>query len=490
MFRPEKDSVSLDMKPLAIAEGTEDYSLLFKELFCIAAQELATLIQQPLEKIGVLFEGIMATGTVRKPARKWIFNKVVAQNNLNDNVEVHIEAAEKGKANIIFGRGQLLFVVRHADRADSIQMQASGYRFASISNVIDTLARSMEVTKEELLPYLENFQRYSEEDRLLEPGIHLAFFALRPLFHRGFQVLVRQTAKNLLPTQKLPWSRIEKSHFELFSQMDNWTITMCCERLRDQFFGSSEKEVQLAEELLVGITTLAQQIEKPFFQEARLIARPFKIPCQVSSTSHGLEFAVAFAFRIVVDAHQYSTVNQNFIFAPSRFFLCQQHVYKNSPDNAAFARRMHRELAALAQNINCKDVQSDGSSPRRSFNPLPYFHLDFVRSQAASPSGKRKYSLSARPSLSIGSEQNKGTSEKEESKKNSNSSFGGIHVSNEITIDVSDADMEAICPDFEVPSLGVRTEAGVAIMESETFADQLMALTIAEKRHPRPEGGF
>ena len=478
------------MDTLAITDGTEDYSLLFKELFCIAAQELATLIQQPLDKIGVLFDGIMATGTVRKPVRRWLFSKDVRQNQLNHNIEDHIQAAEIGKANIIFGRGQLLFVVRRVDRLDSTQLQASGYRFASISNVIDTLARSMEVTKEELLPFLEDLQRCSDEDRLLEPGIHLAFFALRPLFHRGFEVLVRQAAKNLLPTQKLPWSRIEKSHAEIFRQMDNWTVAMCCERLHDQFFGSGKTEVQLAEELLVGITILAQQIEKPFFQEARLTARPFRVPCQISSTSHGPDYAFIFAFRIIVDAHQYSTINQNFIFAPSRFFLCQQHVYKDSPDHAAFARRMHRELAALAQNINQRDEQSVSSSPRRSFNPLPYFRLDFVRSRAASPCAKRKCSLSVRPSLSIGSEQEKYTSEKDAAKRSPNSTFGGIHVSNEITIDVSDADTEAICSDFEIPRLGVRTEAGVAIIESETFADQLMALTIAEKRHRGPEGGF
>lgn len=490
LLRPEQGSTSLDIKLLATVDGTEDYSLLFKELFCIAAQELATAIQQPLEKIGGLFDGIVATGTVHKTIQRWGFNKVATRNDLNNNLDEYIEAAEKGKSNVIFGRGQLLFVVRRVDRADSAQMQASGYRFASISNVIDTLARSMEVTAEELLPHLVNLQRYSVEERLLQPGIHLACFALRPLFHRGFEVLVRQEAKNLLPTRVLPWSRIEKSHMELLNQMDNLTVAMCCERLHDQSLGSNEKDVQLAEELLVGITTLAQQIEKPFFQEARLTARPFKVPCQGPSTNHTLDYALIFAFRIVVDAHQYSTINQSFMFAPSRFFLCQQHVYNNSPDHAAFTRRMHRELAALAENIDQIDVQSVSSCPRRSFNPLPYFRLDFFRSEGTSTPSKEKSPLSTRPSLGIGAAEDKCASEKLPVKRNPNSTFGGIHVSNEITIDVIDADLEEICPDFETPKLGVRTEAGVATMESETFADQLMALTIAERRHPRQDREF
>lgn len=478
------------MKSFTSAESSEDYSSLFKELFCLAAQDLATLVQQPLEKMGILFEGIMNTGTVRKAARRYDFRKFTPRNNLNDSLEDHIEAAEKGRANIVFGRGQLLFVVRRVNRADSIQIQALGYRFASITNVIETLACSMQVTKEELLPYLENIQKHAGKERNWDPGVHVACFALRPLFHRGFDVAVRQDARNILPTYPLPLSRLERSHNDILNHMDNWTVVMCRDWLRDKSLSSNGKDLQFYSQLLECITKLAKQIENPFFHEARLVARPFNVPCRVSSTSHALDHALVIAFRTIVDAHQHTLINESFVFAPSSFFLCQQHVYSNSPDHAAFARRIHRELAELTQNIDRKDGQSVKSSPRKSFQCIPLVRLDFMRRDGASSAAGRRFSLSGRPSLSTARYQGKRASRRESMIASLNSAFGGILVSNEIRIDVSDAEREGNSLDIETAELGVRTEVGVAVLEHETFADQLMALTTAERRHAPFEDDF
>lgn len=478
------------MKSFTAAESSEDYFSLFKELFCVAAQDLATLIQQPLEDIGVLFEGIMHTGTVRKGARRCNFFKFTTRNNLDDSLEDHIEAAEKGRANIGFGRGQLLFVVRRVTRANSTHIQALGYRFASIANVIETLARSMQVTKEELLPYLETLQKHAEKERILEPGVHVACFALRPLVHRGFEVAVRQDARNLLPTCSLALSQLERPHTDILNHMDNWTVDMCCNWLHYKSLSSNENEPQFYRHLLECITELAQQIKQPFFNEARLIARPFKIPCRVPGASHVLDYAHVITFRTIVDAHQYTSINKTFLFTPSRFFVCQQHVYRNSPGHAAFAGTIHRELAALAQNIDRKDVQSGNSSLRKSSQCLPDVHLDFMQLEIPSPSTIKGFSFPGRPSYSLGRRQGKWFDKRAIMVASPNFYFGGIHVSNEISIDITEAEREVISPDIELASLGVRTEAGVADLEPETFADQLMALTIAERRHTRSEHAY
>lgn len=478
------------MKSFATAESSEDYSSLFKELFCVAAQDLATLIQEPLENVGVLFEGIMNTGTVHKAARKYFFRKLTPQNNLNDTLEDHIEAAEKGRANIIFGRGQLLFVVRRVSRADSINIQAMGYRFAYIANVIETLARSMQVTKEELLPYIENLQKHAGNERVLDPGVHVACFALRPTFQRGFEVAVRRDARNLLPTCPLPESRLERSHIDILNHMDNWTIAMCCKWLRDKSLSSDEEELQFHCQLLECITKLAKQIEKPFFHEARLVAQPFKVPCRVSDASLDLNYALVIAFRTIVDTHLYTTINESFMFAPSSFFLCQQHVYRKSPDHAAFARRIHRELAALAQNIDRRDEQSVNSSSRKSSQCVPLVRLNSVHPGNESLSAPKKVYFPGRQLLGIARSQGKCVDGRDSMTAGLNSAFGGIHVSNEIRIDVSDTRNGETSQEIEMTSLGVHSEAGVAVVEPETFADQLMALTTAEKRHARSEIDF
>lgn len=475
-----------DMKSFTTIECSEDYSSLFKELFCVAAQDLAILIQQPLENIGVLFEGIMNTGTVRKVARRYIFRKSTARNNLDDCLEDQIEATEKGRANIYFGRGQLLFVVRRVSRADSTHIQSIGYRFASILNVLETLARSMQVTREELLPYLENLQKYAGNERILEPGVHVACFALRPLFQRGFEVAVRQDARNLLPTNPLPLSRLERSHTDILNHMDNWTVAMCCDWLRVRSLSSTATELQFYRQLLECITKLAEQIEKPFFHEARLIAQPFKIPCRVSSASDVLDHALVITFRTIVDAYQYTTINESFMFAPCRFFLCQQHVYRNSPDHAAFARRIHRELAALAH----KDERSANSTPRKSVQRFPLAHRDFERLESASTSADKGWFFPGRPSGSMTRGQGNYLDRRDSMISGQNFSFGGIHVSNEITIDVSDAERGATSSDIDIASMGVRSEAGVAVLDPETFADQLMTLTTAERRLTQPENDY
>lgn len=448
------------------------------------------MIQQPLENIGVLFEGILHTGTVRKAARRYNFFKFTTRNNLDDSLEDHIEAAEKGRANIIFGGGQLLFVVRRVTRTNSEHIQALGYRFASITNVVETLARSMQVTKEELLPYLENLQKHAGNERILEPGVHVACFALRPHYHRGFEVAVRQDARNLLPAYPLALSQLERSHTDILNHMDNWTVDMCCDWLHYKSFSSNQNEPQFYLHLLQCIAKLARQIEQPFFNEARLIARPFKIPCRVPSASHVLDYAQVITFRTIVDAHQYTSINESFLFTPSRFFVCQQHVYRNSPGHAAFAGRIHRELAALAQNIDRKDEQSGNSSLRKSSHCLPDVHLDLVQLENPCPSVRKGFSFSGRSSSSRSRRQSKWLDKREVMVASPNFYFGGIHVSNEISIDVTEAEREANSPDIELASLGVRTEAGVADLEHETFADQLMALTIAERRHTRSEHTF
>lgn len=472
------------MRSFTTIECSEDYASLFKELFCVAAQDLANLIQQPLENIGVLFEGIMTTGTVRKVARRYNFRKSTPRNNFDGGLEDQIEAAEKGRANIYFGRGQLLFVVRRVSRADSTHIQSMGYRFASMLNVLETLARSMQVTREELLPYLENLQKYAGNERILEPGVHVACFALRPLFQRGFEVAVRRDARNLLPTNPLPLSRLERSHTDILNHMDNWTVAMCCDWLRVK--SSTATEQPFYRQFLECITKLAEQIEKPFFLEARLIAQPFKIPCRMSSASVALHHARVITFRTIVDAYHRTTINESFMFAPCRFFLCQQHVYRNSPDHAAFARRIHRELAALAH----KDDRSANSTPRKSVQHPPLAHPEYDRLESASTSANKGWFFPGRPSGSMTRGQGNYFDRRDSVISGQNLSFGGINVSREIIIDVSDTERGAPSCDIDMASMGVRSEAGVAVLDPETFADQLMTLTTAERRLTQPENDY
>ena len=467
---PDKVKTSLD--------GTEDYSQAFKELFCIAACDLASLIQEPLEHIGVLYDEIISTGTVRMGTKATLLSRTSGASILND--------VERGRTGTTFGRGQLLFVVRHTNKLESAHLQAVGFRFAAVPNVIEHLARSMQVTADELSPRLDSMRSYSTPPQILEPGVHLACFALRPLFQRGFDVLVCKGAKNLLPTMSLPIPELSRWHMDFIRRMDDWTVASCLEWLRKTQF-SRKEEQHFAGSLFDGITALADQIENPFFQEARLTARPLRAPCRSPSGSQAMDEAMIVGFRVITDVYQSRALNRRFEFTPSRFFLCQQHVYKNSPDHEIFARRIHREFAAV---VDRKDA-GNGLNPRHSSHGSKLYHPEMVSHMAASPqtpTSRWKWPFPSRdpsPNRVKGDNSSEKNLVEVQSEVPSNPPFGGIHVSNEVTIDVSEVRHGDGSPDIEMKNLGVYSEAGVAPIEKETFVDELMSLTIGERRQQR-----
>ena len=455
-------------------DGKEEYSQAFKELFCVAASDLAAMVQKPLEDLGVLYEEIMSTGTIRRSAKAHIFRRAAKSGVPHD--------IERGMTSMIAGRGQLLFVIRHTSKLESSQLQAAGFRFAAVPNVIEHLSRSMEVTTTELGSRLDNMRKYPDTPQVLESGVHLACFALRPLFQRGFDVLVCRDAKNLLPTVRLPIIELSRWQREFISHMNNWTVASCLERLRQpsQF---SNDEQQFVNHLYYGIKALADHIENPFFQDARLTARLLAAPCCDTNGSQTAGQATIVAFRLITDVYQSRTLNQRLIFKPSKFFLCQQHIYKSSPDHEVFARRVHREFAAVVdrKDSGCTSNQRySGIGSNGHFREAP---------PSGIPSPEIQSSTQKWPFLNRDRSPDRvngdNSSEKHLVDLHSSSTFGGIHVSNEVSIDVTEVRIGNRTPNFEMRNLGVYSEAAVAPVEQETFVDQLMALTTGERRQQR-----
>ena len=465
----------------SLDDSTGDYSTLFKKLFCVAAKDLADIIQLPLEDLGVLDGTIMNTGTLSKSARLKLLQGLPTRHNELDN-------AEKGRRkSMIFGRGQLLFLVRRVSRSQASRLQSIGYRFATISNVVELLARSMEVTKEELLPQLRRMRDQSENERLFEPGVHLGCFALRPILHRGFDVLVRKDAGNMVPTSRLTMSKLEQWQIEVLQRMDNWTVATCCEKLRGGSLFSDPKQQQFSRQMLESLTDLAGRVDSGFFEDARLVATPLRAPCEVSKGSSSSQEAFIIAFRVITDAYQPSSLNDRYEFTSLRFFLCQQHAYRDCTDNAVFARRIHREFAAMANCEDCDD--SSLTCPRASYHPSSDLPRGAKRSLTPSPSRSKKWTSRMRANGNRVNDDN--SSEKNlvnGSPKASASAFGGIHVANEIDVAIREVTRNSHSPDVEMSSLGCYAEAGVGDIEGDSFADELAALTTDERRRQRATG--
>ena len=478
--KPVKDS-RYHRRAGSIEGSTADYPALFKKLFCVAAKDLADMVQLPLEDIGVLDGTIMNTGTLSKAARLKLLHGLSTRHSELDN-------AEKGRPPMVLGRGQLLFLVRRTTRSQALRLQSTGYRFGTIPNIVELLARSMEVTREELLPQLERMRDQSQSEHLLEPGVHLGCFALRPVFHRGFDVLVRKDASNMIPTSKLTKSKLEQWQIEVLQRMDNWTVATCCEKLRGGSLFADPEQQQFSRQLLESLTDLAGRVDSGFFENARLVATPFRAPCDFSIDNSSSQEAYMIAFRVITDAYQPSSLNDKYHFASLRFFLCQQHAHRDCADNAVFARRMRKDFAAMTVSYEASD-RGSLTCPRASYRPFSNLPRGNNRSRTPSPNRNRKWTSRLRANGNMVNDDN--SSEKNlvnGSPKTSAGALGAIHVSNEIDVDVREVRRSSHSPDVEMRSLGYCSEAGVGDVEEDSFADELAALTTDERRRQRTTG--
>lgn len=460
-----KVSPSGFMMPGPSSEVRGEYSRAFEALFCIAASELAAAIQVPLEKLGVLYDDVVSTGTLQRGHSHLMFPHTSTLSQSISDLEI-------GQV-LKFGRGQLLFVVQHADRAEVSQLKAIGFRFAPVSSVIDSLARSMQITPQELLPHLENMQRFSTQPKMLSPGVHVAFFALRPLYQRGFDVLVRRDARNLLPSVKLPIERLDANQLELVSTYDNWKVGDLLKHWQRQSVNHypSEDHKIFFDQLCTALKRLGEEIGEDLFREAKLTARPLRSPCDPTHRSDGTPTqAILLALRLITDVHQSQLAN-NAVFISSKFLLTQQHVYPNSPDHEIFSRRMYRDFANAMDEAPLTKVQ--GAHGRKGYPWLWNAPL-LPRWSAAGMTSP------------ITSRQGEDTSsEKNLVEAPGHVAFGGIHVSNEVNMDVCEIESGPRSSDIQLVRLGVHSEAGIAPTEKDSFISELISLSINERRHQR-----
>lgn len=167
-----------------VSESSADYSLLFREMFCVNAQALADSLGLPLETLGVAYDHILETGVMR-PQR--------------------VRSLSGGKRVIAnYGRGQFLFLVKHASRAEAAHLTSSGYRFAVLGNVVGTVARAMQIERDEAHHQLERMADYHGPQHYFSPGVHIGFCGMRPILQRGFNIVVREGQTHAIPSLQLP----------------------------------------------------------------------------------------------------------------------------------------------------------------------------------------------------------------------------------------------------------------------------------------------
>jgi hypothetical protein len=461
----------------ASREGTQSesedisnsYSATFRQLFCVAAHDIAKSLNTRLQDLGSLYEDVLTTGTLLNKTH-W------SQSHAPKNIVVADMAAttddiEVAFANpITFGKGQLLVLTRKVGTEECIRLQNAGYLFAHLDQISDPLARSMQVSRDDLHRLVTNLQSFcARESFVPTQGTYLASFLLQPSpVMKGLDVIVPQDTPDRLPMVKLSSDEMNRSQMKLLSYFDGLTLDDCLVRI-DQLLGASPTDDMWLEKFRYRIHELLKKVSEPTLRRATFSSQQLDITHGVTGrkeTSH----ATMFAFCGIKEVYNQTLQGKDMRYVPLSFFQCFQRTYPGCPDHAIFAQKNHREFSTLFSSLEPEAPTVSSRSERRWPTILP-----FMKSHSTCDVTLRSdSSCSEKDLVKI-----KNCTSSETSQAASAHPFGGIMVSKDITINAD----KPRGVQMEMTDLGLRSEATVADEEQQTMTDKLMSITSSLHGH-------
>ncbi|KAF3492078.1 uncharacterized protein GIQ15_01595 [Arthroderma uncinatum] len=416
-------------------DNNVDFELIFKQLFCMAAQGLSDELRLPLDKLGVLYDDVLLTGTQALKSR--------------------IKDTESPPTpSTVVGKGQCIFIVRQLSKQESIELSMGGYRFAAPNHISATLAKSMQVDPKDMLNNLVRMRDYSTSERMLDPGVYLVGFSLYPSVWTGFDVLVYGDAPNLLPNVRLPIESVSQLHLDILSRMDGWPLSLCLKWLKANG-GYEDPEAQAFCQAMYGAASnLSASIDSPTFGQAKFSSQRINIPCRSPGRPQAAGECVAFSFHII-NGLLTRTTPPHLRLTPLRLFNVQQQVYPGISDHEVFRESLRDEFSHCLY----------GEGTKLGKLPPP-------------PSTARSMSLRSSTLSRPGDEDSKSIATVQDQQDPWRPAHGGIVIRNQITVDVVQKDEQALYNNdgYEMQNLGATVEAGYAKDESETFVDELCAI--------------
>jgi hypothetical protein len=321
-----------------------DFDTLFKQLFCVTAQELSDELRQPLQDLGTLYDDVLSTA-----------------------IPVSRLSRAMGRSSLRTGKGQLMFTVRQLQKNEAARLASQGFRFATIEHVTSTISRRIHVPEASLTNSLRDMRDYASSSRGFEGGVHLISFVMRPTIHDHFEILTVKGIGNPLPSSTLPIENLQVQHLELLSHMEGWSMNTCLRYLNSPaaaqtFPNLTEFRNHLSKSissLSKSISSLSKSLPEDMRVAAQLSARPLLAPCRgPPSTASKDDLPRSQCTLItfcVVGTLDTQVPNPDYIFTPLRLFRVQQQVNDNTADREGFARE-------LGQELFCTDVRSGSSA--------------------------------------------------------------------------------------------------------------------------------
>ncbi|KAK4653351.1 hypothetical protein QC762_512520 [Podospora pseudocomata] len=339
----------------------DNYDVIFRELFCLAAAGLADKMNENLTDAGILWDEILSTGG-QPDAVSLRSNSTGKTQGPVPITSRDADMAEKGVTIHRHNHGSLMCLVRAVDNPRVMdRLEASGYCFADPHQVAHIIGAKMQIRTAHLEQKLANMKDYAH-GTMLDPGVHVGLFAVRTQVDshhgHGFDLLVQKQARNLLPSVEMPLDRLEPSHLEFLRQLHGHSVQAILQRLR-RVQDIAPRNAAFAALLSDAVRDLRSATNDKILDDAKLISRVVQVPCRSPAGSMATRLATCsmITFSIMIPIHIKVKVPDH-AFVPLYFFKTLQLVYANSPHAAAFARNVHRELSPLLNSASTAPPKS------------------------------------------------------------------------------------------------------------------------------------
>ncbi|CAI6338225.1 unnamed protein product [Periconia digitata] len=437
------------------------YSAAFREMFCVAAQDIAKSLETRLHNLGHLYENVETTGTQHN-ARN-LFASTHGKPILAAEVTTEQPDPEAGHSNpIVFGRGQLLVLTRRVDADEASRFQNRGFRFAGIEQVEEQLAHSLQISRGDLHDLIGRLQSSCARDSPIPcKGTYLAAFLLKPSpAMEGLDIVVQRKYPDRLPMVELATRELTDNEVKLLSAYAGLTLKECLDKI-GQHSGDTPGDSLFLANFRKKIQELCVECPDPAVQQAVFSAQQLKMAHGASTLNNPSE-ATLFAFCGIKEIYHQSLRSAHLQSMPLSFFRTSLRSCPGSPDHAILAQKNHKEFSSLLTSTILDTEKPLPPKKSAVWSGLRMFHSTHSTQNldsCVSPDNSSEKSLvdiiPMNSSVAPGH------------------SFGGIMVSQDVV--VSDTVKENMV--MELQDLGVRTEAGVGDAAQPTMADKLLAIT-------------
>ena len=324
-----------DVSPDSISStSTEDFSGVFKKLFCVAGLNLANNLHEPLETLGPLFEEPLETGTLNS-GNDFSYRVLLRWKPRVKQADVETTSTMPA----LIGRGQYFFLTRQVSKVDVVKYGARGYRFATLKQITEALASNMQIPQAVMLKRLERLRIYSSKEHLMPPGRHLACFVLRPSVQKRFDILVPTKIQSQLPHISFLFPESAQA-FETLRQFDEWTVGSILTALILQS-GASQTD---SWDLYRAFSQLVDLVGEPAAMlEAKFSAKKIHVPCRHASDVSATSTCIVFSVRIIMAVGSRSA-KPELTYVPLSFFGAQQQLEASPWSQDTFTKQAHPDF--------------------------------------------------------------------------------------------------------------------------------------------------